>query len=73
MIEKILKDLINKIIYEIKKNDNKIFIEKEILCPLFSIVSQYIFPYILLLFLFNFIIFILIIVIIIIILNKKNI
>lgn len=50
MIEKLTKDLINKFIVEIKKDENQEKIEIEILNPIFSKFLKKIYPYVSLLF-----------------------
>lgn len=74
MVEKITKNLLNKIINEIKKEENQKKIEIEILNPLLIKFSNKIYPYIkigFLIYIINFII--LIIIFILIIYNyKKN-
>jgi len=75
MINKIIKEFINKLICEINKPENKKIINNEIMIPLLTDFINKLYPYIL----FIFIIFILNLILIIIILiliilyNKKNI
>jgi hypothetical protein len=74
MIEKLTKDLINKLIIEINKNENKEKIEKDIMNPVFSNFAGKIYPYVSLLFIMysiNLVLIVLILVLIIV-FNKKN-
>jgi hypothetical protein len=75
MIDKIIKDFIDKSIVELKKKENKERIEEEILNPIFSSFAEKIYPYVSLLFLMYCLNLVLIIVILILIIiyNKKNI
>jgi hypothetical protein len=75
MIDKIIKDFIDKSIVELKKKENKERIEEEILNPIFSSFAEKIYPYVSLLFLMYCLnlVLIIIILILIIIYNKKNI
>jgi hypothetical protein len=50
MIDKLTKDFIDKIVIEIKKDDNKKTLKEEILNPIFSEFSDKIYPYINILF-----------------------
>jgi hypothetical protein len=50
MIDKLTKDFIDKIVIEIKKDDNKKKLKEEILDPIFSEFSEKIYPYISILF-----------------------
>jgi hypothetical protein len=50
MIDKLIKDFIDKAIIEIKKQENKERIENEILNPIFSSFTERIYPYVSLLF-----------------------
>jgi len=50
MIDKFIKDLIQKTIIEFKKKENKDLLENEILNPIFSSFSDRIYPYVSLLF-----------------------
>jgi|UniRef100_A0A6C0IXH1 hypothetical protein len=50
MIDKLTKDFIDKIVIEIKKDDNKKTLKEEILNPIFSEFSDKIYPYISILF-----------------------
>jgi hypothetical protein len=47
---KITKDLFNKIIIEINKNENKKILENEILFPLFTNIFNKMYPYMFMLF-----------------------
>ena len=75
MIDKLIKDFIDKSIIELKKKENKERIELEILNPIFSNFTERIYPYVSLLFLMYCLNLVLIIVILILIIlyNKKNI
>jgi hypothetical protein len=70
-MNKFMKDIITKIIAEIKKEDNKCIIEKDIFNPIFSIFAQKIYPYVSLLFAMYTINLIIIIVILILIIKKN--
>lgn len=72
MIEQLTKDFLNKIVIEIKKDDNKKTIKNDILEPILSEFSDTIYPYISILFLMYSINLILIIVILFLILLKKK-
>ncbi len=50
MVDKITKDVINRIVVEINKEDNKMKLEKEIINPILLIFSNKIYPYVSLLF-----------------------
>lgn len=73
MIEKLTKDFINKIIAEIKKEENKQKLETEVIAPIFSNFAERIYPYVSLLFIMYSLnlILIIIILILIIVYNKK--
>ena len=73
MIEKIIKDSIDKLILELNKGDNKEKLEKEIINPILTNFTCKLFPYISLLFIMYSLNIILIISIIILILNNKKI
>jgi hypothetical protein len=68
---KVMNDIIKKIIIEIKKEDNKYIIENDIFNPIFSIFAQKIYPYVSLLFAMYTINLILIIIILILIVKKN--
>ena len=72
MIEKLTKDLINKIVFEIKKDDNKNTIRNDILNPILLEFSDRIYPYISILFIMYSLNLVLIIIILFFIVNKKN-
>tara|TARA_B100000424_G_C22634592_1_gene351403 strand:+ start:221 stop:454 length:234 start_codon:yes stop_codon:yes gene_type:complete len=72
MIEQLTKDFINKIVIEMKKDDNKKKIKDEILEPVFSEFSDKIYPYISILFLMYSINLILIIVILFLMLLRRK-
>ena len=65
MIEKLAKDIINKIIIQLNKPDNKERIDNEIIDPLICNISNRLYPYISLMFIMYIINLILIIVILI--------
>jgi hypothetical protein len=73
MLDKLTKDLINKIISEVNKPDNKEKLENDIINPIFSTFAERIYPYVSLLFIMYSLNLILIIVILILIIiyNKK--
>ncbi len=70
MIEKIIKDLMEKLLYEIKKEENQTKLEIELLNPILTRYSNKIYPYINLL-LFLYCINLLLIIIILILILKK--
>ena len=72
MIEKLMKNFIDKVITELNKEDNKEKLDKQIINPILSNFSYKLFPYISLLFIMYSFNIILIISIIILILNNKN-
>ena len=72
MIEQLTKDFINKIVIEIKKDDNKKKIKDEILEPIFTEFSDKIYPYISILFLMYSINLVLIIVILFLMLLRRK-
>ena len=72
MIDKLTKDIIDKIIIEINKENNKEKIEKKIIKPLLTNFSCKLFPYISLLFIMYSLNIILIISIIFLLLNSKK-
>ena len=71
MIDKLTKDLINKIIIELNKKDNKEKLETDIINPILQNFTSKLFPYISLLFIMYSFNIILIISIIILVINKK--
>ena len=73
MLDKLTKDLINKIISEVNKPDNKEKLENDLINPIFSTFAERIYPYVSLLFIMYSLNLILIIVILILIIiyNKK--
>lgn len=75
MIDKLIKDLINKSIIEIKKRENKELVDKEIINPILKSFTEKIYPYVSLLFIMYSLNLVLIIVILVLIIlyNKKNI
>lgn len=75
MIDKFVKDLIQKAVIEFKKKENKELLDTEILNPIFSSFTERIYPYVSLLFIMYSLNLLLIIVILILIIlyNKKNI
>ena len=72
MIDKLTKDLIEKFVAEIKKDDNKQKIKEELLHPILTEFSQKIYPYINILFVMYSLNLVLIIIILFLILIKKN-
>ena len=75
MIEKLTKDLLNKFIREIKKEENQNLIEIEILNPIFNKFSKKIYPYILLIsymYILNLALIIIILILIVLFNNKKS-
>ena len=73
MLDKLTKDLINKVIIEINKPENKNRIEKEIFKPVFTNFADRIYPYVSLLFIMYILNLVLIIIILVLLINKKNI
>jgi hypothetical protein len=73
MIDKLTKDLINKIVLELNKKDNKEKLENDIINPILHNFTCKLFPYISLLFIMYSFNIILIISIIILVLNNKKI
>jgi hypothetical protein len=75
MVDRLTKDLLNKVITEIKKEDNQKQIEIEILNPLLIKFSNKIYPYIKLvfcMFILHFVLIVIILILIIIYNQKKN-
>lgn len=70
MIEKFTKNLLNKIVVEVNKDDNKYIINKQILTPILTSFSNKIYPYVSLLFIMYIINLIIIIIILILIITK---
>jgi hypothetical protein len=73
MIEKLMKNFIDRVIIELNKEDNKEKLDKQIINPILSNFTYKLFPYISLLFIMYSFNIILIISIIILILNNKKI
>jgi hypothetical protein len=75
MIEKMIKDFIEKMIFEIKKEENQTKIEDELLNPLFIKYSNKLYPYLnILMYLYGLNLFLIILIIILIIMfNRKKI
>lgn len=75
MIDKLVKDLIKKIVIEIKKKENKDVLEDEVINPILKSFTERIYPYVSLLFIMYSLNLVLIIVILVLIImfNKKNI
>lgn len=73
MFDKLIKDLINKLIIEINKPENKYKLEKEVFKPVFSNFADRIYPYVSLLFIMYILNLVLIIIILVLLINKKNI
>lgn len=72
MIDRITKDCIDKIVFELNKQDNKEKLEKKIIGPILNNFMYKLFPYVSLLFIMYSFNIILIISIIILILNNKK-
>jgi hypothetical protein len=73
MIEKLMKNFIDKVITELNKEDNKEKLDKQIINPILSNFSYKLFPYISLLFImYSFNIILIISIIILILNNNKN-
>lgn len=72
MIDKLTKDFIDKMVIEVKKNENKDKIKNDILNPIFSEFSDKIYPYISILFLMYSLNLVLIIVILFLIIIRKK-
>jgi hypothetical protein len=73
MLDKLIKDFVKKTVIEIKKQENKDLIEKEIVDPVLKNFTDRIYPYVSLLFIMYCLNFVLIIIILVllIIYNKK--
>mgnify|MGYP001476796481 FL=1 len=72
MIDKLTKDIINKLNIELKKEKNKKIIRDQILNPILSEITDAIYPYInMLFFMYSLILILIIIILILIILKKK--
>ena len=73
MLDKLIKDFVKKTVIEIKKQENKDLIEKEIVDPVLKNFTDRIYPYVSLLFILYCLNFVLIIIILVllIIYNKK--
>ena len=74
MIDKFVKDIIKKCIEEVKKEENKYLIEKDLINPILKNFSERIYPYVSLLFIMyslNLLLIIIILILIIIFHNKK--
>ena len=72
MIDKITKDFLEKIIFEIKKEDNKKMINDQIIYPILNDFCQKIYPYLTVLFTMYLVNIILIIIILYLVLFNKN-
>ena len=72
MIDKITKDFIDKMVIEVKKEDNKKKVREEILNPILNEFTEKIYPYINILFMMYSINLILIIIILILTVFKKK-
>lgn len=72
MIDKITRDFIDKMVIEVKKDDNRKKIKEEILNPILDEFTEKIYPYINMLFMMYSINLILIILILILTVFKKN-
>jgi|TARA_B100000886_G_C20027356_1_gene328415 hypothetical protein len=72
MIDKLTKDIINKLNIELKKEENKKIIRDQIINPILSEITDAIYPYInMLFFMYSLILILIIIILILIILKKK--
>lgn len=72
MIDKLTKDFIEKMVFEVKKEDNKKKIKDEILDPILNEFSEKIYPYInILFFMYSINLLLIIVILILIILRKK--
>ena len=72
MIDKLTKDIINKLNIELKKEENKKIIRDQIINPILSEITDAIYPYInMLFFMYSLILILIIIIPILIILKKK--
>lgn len=72
-MEKLVKEFLNKCVYEINKNDNKELIQNKIFNPILSNLTEKIYPYVSLVFIMYCINIILIIIILFLLMkNKKN-
>ena len=71
MLNKIMKDVFKKLIIEINREDNKCIIEKDIFNPIFTSLTQRIYPYVSLLFAMYTVNLVLIIIILILIIKKN--
>jgi len=73
MLDKLTKDLINKIIIEINKEENKKNLEEKVIDPIFANFADRIYPYVSLLFIMYSLnlVLIIIILVLIIVYNKK--
>lgn len=72
MIDKLTKDFIDKMVIEVKKDENKYKIKNDILNPIFSEFSDKIYPYISILFIMYSLNLVLIIVILFLIIIRKK-
>ena len=72
MIKKLTQDFLNKVVIELKKEENKNKINQEILKPIIEKFSNMVYPYVTLLFIMYTLNIIIIVIILIIILNKKK-
>jgi hypothetical protein len=74
MIDKLIKDFVKKAVVEIKKQENKDLIEKEIIDPVLKSFTERIYPYVSLLFIMYSLnlVLIIIILVLLIIYNKKQ-
>ena len=71
MFNKITSDLINKIIFELKKKENEEIIQEKLLLPLSKEINERIHPYMLIIF-FMYILMLLLIILMLFILIKKQ-
>lgn len=71
MIEKITKNILNKLVNQIKEKENKIIIVNDILKPLFNEIIDLIYPYVKILFILYILNIIIMIIILFIIIKLK--
>lgn len=72
MIDKLIKDFVKKAVVEIKKQENKVLLEKEIIDPVLKSFTERIFPYVSLLFIMYSLNLVLIIIILILLINNNK-
>ena len=72
MIDKLIKDFVKKAVVEIKKQENKVLLEKEIIDPVLKSFAERIYPYVSLLFIMYSLNLVLIIIILILLINYNK-